>query len=142
MKAVALLLVATLGCGPLKAVLATAPGQIAECFRDQHMERSVSSVLSSGSEGELDRLAESSTIEKVACALWAVVRSIGAASQDDGELSVGQREFGVARRPDDQPKLDTALKWLKRHGQQKEPDWPAPKFSPSRQMREPLRNGR
>lgn len=132
-SALALLLTTTLGCGPLTAVIKNAPARVAECFRDARLERSVAAALSAeNSEARLDTLSEQSTIEKVACAVWAIVQSLGAATQDaaPGELGVSQPAFGVARKPDDQPKLDTALKWLKRHGQHKEPAWPHPKIAP------------
>lgn len=124
---VALLLVAALGCGPLKAVFQNAPARVAECFRDARLERSVSAALAAeNGEAQLDKLSEESTIEKVSCAVWAIVQSIGAATQDaaSGELAASQPVFGIARKPDDQPKLDTALKWLRRHEQQREPTWP------------------
>ena len=107
------LLATSLGCGPLKAVVTAAAPGVIQCLRDPAAEREASRALSSDNpDKRLDELEGKSGLSRVTCALWEIIRSLGAAVQS-GEMSVAQPPEGVARRPVDQPKLDAATRWLR-----------------------------
>lgn len=108
-----LLLSASLGCTQLQAVVSAATPGVINCFRDHAVEREAAKALRSDSpENALDALEQRSGLQKVTCALWEIIRSLGAAVQA-GETTAGQPEEGIARKESDQPAFDAAKRWLR-----------------------------
>lgn len=96
---------------------------VAECVPDRVADRLVTTALSSASpQEELTSQAKRVGFEVITCALWSVVRSLSANTQDSSVESF-QPAAWQARRPDDQPKLDAAKSWLSTHNQTTEPTW-------------------